>query len=202
MGYKITFISLSITLLISFLALAPAKTYPIAEPDALTEMEEKFKASLVDFDNNTRKAVERFKANTGYPLTKAPDNYSYLVDITYTLDKDIAEVDIKGVVKRIFYKAGYTFNPLDYLNVPHPTYIAYNHCDDAERQYVTDYLRTRRAIPLSSGCPISRLAPIGNHSVYPLSSDMAKLYKLKHTISIISPNMTERRLEVNVISIK
>jgi conjugal transfer pilus assembly protein TraW len=181
--------------------LAFGKTYPIAEPDALTEFEERAKGYLVNSDNETKQAVERFKANSGYPLSKAPDNYSYMVDITYTLDRDIAEVDIKGAVKRIFYTKGYSFNPLDYLKVLHPTYIVYNHCDKAEREYAAEYLKTRRAILLSSGCPISSLNPIGNHSVYPLPTDMANLYKLKHTLSIISPNMTERRLQVHVIKV-
>jgi hypothetical protein len=198
-------------LIIAFLLislLAWGKTYPIVEPDALTEFQERAGGYLANADNETRKAIERFKAKSGYKLTKAPDNYSYPVGITYTLDKDIAEVDIKGVVKRIFYSAGYTFNPLDFLKVIHPTYIAYNHCDKAERNYVSEYIKTHKAhiILLSSGCPISELTPITDHSVYPLPNEIAKLYKLKHTISIVTPNNNdddnERRLEVNVISIK
>jgi conjugal transfer pilus assembly protein TraW len=200
-AYAVKKLPLFITAFVLFSLVAFGKTYEIAEHDALTEIEERANGYLINSDNETKQAVERFKADSGYPLSKAPDNYSYMVDITYTLDKDIAEVDIKGAVKRIFYAKGYTFNPLEYLKVLHPTYIVYNHCDKAEREYVTEYLKTRRAILLSSGCPISSLNPIGNHSVYPLPTDMAKLYKLRHTVSVISPNMTERRLQVHVIKV-
>jgi conjugal transfer pilus assembly protein TraW len=202
MGVKIAFI---IAFIAAFFLLAIAKTYPIAEPDALSEMEEKFRAAIKDMDNETKRAAARFKSNSGVTLSKAVDNDTYYIDPTYTLDKDVAETDIKGVVKRIFYPAGYTFNPLDYFIILPPEYIIFNYCDEAERNFVQNYLRTSGTAKtlISAGCPIKDIKAIDNHSVYLLDSRIALAFNLNYTLSIVTvtPKKPGRRFKINVFSV-
>ena len=86
------------------------RTWPIAEQDALTEIEAK--ARQVEW----RKVLERKKveAYQGPPdkgsLPRARRDRTVPVDLTYTTSIDVP--DGKG---GILYPKGYTFNPLDYV---------------------------------------------------------------------------------------
>jgi len=109
-------------LLLLFSTSVPAKDlgrygtlYPIAEPDALTEM--KAKAARVDWgkylnkDRMARK-IRDYKPKELVKLPAARNGRTFLVDMSYTLDTDIP--DGKG---GIIYRKGYTFNPLDYVKL-------------------------------------------------------------------------------------
>jgi conjugal transfer pilus assembly protein TraW len=93
--------------------------YDIVEKDALKELEEKAKSV------NFSKAVDRNalvkKARNFTPedvketkmIGPARKDRTFLVDMTYTLERDIK--DDKG---NIVYPAGYRFNPLSYVAYP------------------------------------------------------------------------------------
>lgn len=93
--------------------------YAIAEKDALREIEEKATRAdlnrMVNKDELTKKlknyTPEDLKAIKDLP--RARKERTFLVDMTYTLEQDIA--DDKGTV---IYPKGYTFNPLDYIIYP------------------------------------------------------------------------------------
>ncbi len=88
--------------------------YPIAEPDALKEL--KAKAARVDWskmfsrDRMTGK-IRGYRPKDLRKLPVARHDRTFLVDMSYTLDRDIP--DGKG---GILYQKGYTFNPLDYIS--------------------------------------------------------------------------------------
>jgi len=87
--------------------------YPIAEPDALMEL--KAKAAKVVWSkmfSRDRMAgkIRGYKPRDLVKLPTASHDRAFLVDMTYTLDRDIP--DGKG---GILYQKGYTFNPLDYV---------------------------------------------------------------------------------------
>lgn len=89
--------------------------YPIAEPDALTEL--KAKAAKVDWKRHLdRERLSRKVRNYRPPdlkrLPAAARDRAFLSDLSYTLEKDIP--DGKG---GILYPRGYTFSPLDYLRM-------------------------------------------------------------------------------------
>jgi len=89
--------------------------YPIVEPDALAEM--KKKAARADWGKylNREKMARKIREYKPKELAKLPAarrERAFLADMSYTLDMDIP--DGKG---GILYPKGYTFNPLDYVNL-------------------------------------------------------------------------------------
>jgi len=89
--------------------------YPIAEPDSLTEL--RAKAAKVDWKRyldreKLSRKVRNFKPSDLKRLPAAAGDRAFLSDLSYTLEKDIP--DGKG---GILYPKGYTFNPLDYLQM-------------------------------------------------------------------------------------
>ncbi|OPY77501.1 MAG: hypothetical protein A4E65_02728 [Syntrophorhabdus sp. PtaU1.Bin153] len=92
--------------------------YDVAEKDALKEIEEKAKEVDVNRIINRGELARKVKNYTpgdlkDVNLPPARKDRTFLVDMTYTLDRDIA--DEKG---KVIYPKGYTFNPLDYVTYP------------------------------------------------------------------------------------
>ena len=85
------------------------RVYPIAEPDALAEIEERARSinwqSVLD-----KEKPEDFRPSNLVALPRASHDRFFLVDMTYTLEFDVP--DGHG---GILYPRGYRFNPLDYL---------------------------------------------------------------------------------------
>ena len=106
------------------------RTWPIAEKDALTEIEAK--ARQVEW----RKVLERKKVENyqGLPdkgsLPRAKRDRTFPVDLTYTTSIDVP--DGKG---GILYPRGYTFNPLDYVTYP-KTLVVINGNDPEQVQWL------------------------------------------------------------------
>ena len=116
--------SLILTVIFFALMVAPAhgaihnlgtlgQTYPIAERDALEELQERVSQvnwSKVFNREKIEKAIRDYRPDLE-PLPRARKERIRLVDMTYTLPFDIP--DGKG---GILYPRGYTFNPLDYVH--------------------------------------------------------------------------------------
>jgi conjugal transfer pilus assembly protein TraW len=92
--------------------------YDIAEKDVLKEIEEK--ARKVDVNRIITKSDLAKKVRNYSPedlramkLQPARKERTFYLDMTYTLDRDIA--DEKG---NVIYPRGYTFNPLNYITYP------------------------------------------------------------------------------------
>lgn len=95
------------------IAAAPVigQTYDIVEPDALTEIENK--AGAVDWGKALNKPVEQWGALQGSRLPWATEERSRSVVPFYTTEFDIT--DASG---RITYPKGFTFNPLEHVQLP------------------------------------------------------------------------------------
>ncbi|MBN2570065.1 MAG: hypothetical protein JXB42_11600 [Deltaproteobacteria bacterium] len=120
-----TTISRVIFLILFFLCASPTfainlgtvgVTYEIAEEDALAAFQER--AEQVNWNNifsreKTEKLIREYKPKGLVSLPRASENRTFHVDMTYTLEFDIP--DGKG---GILYPKGYTFNPLDYVQMP------------------------------------------------------------------------------------
>lgn len=91
-------------------------TYPIAEPDALTDIEEAAKQvnwEKVFEKKKMEKMIRSYRPSGLISLPRTKISRSYSVDMTYTLTQDIP--DGRGGV---LYPSGYSFNPLQYVSLP------------------------------------------------------------------------------------
>ena len=106
------------------------RTWPIAEKDALTEIEAK--ARQVEWNKVLeRKKVENYQGPPDMGrLPRARRDRTFPVDLTYTTSIDVP--DGKG---GIFYPKGYTFNPLDYVTYP-KTLVVINGNDPEQVQWL------------------------------------------------------------------
>ena len=92
--------------------------YGIAEKDALKEIEERAKEADMNRIVNRGELVKKLRNYAPKDLKEmklqpAQKERTFPVDMTYTLDRDIA--DEKG---NVVYPRGYTFNPLSYVAYP------------------------------------------------------------------------------------
>lgn len=93
------------------------RVFPIAEPDALTEIEER--ARGVDWKSILDKEKpEDFRPKNLAQLPRARRDRTFLVDMSHTLEFDVP--DGKGGV---LYPKGYSFNPLDYVPFSQPLVV-------------------------------------------------------------------------------
>jgi conjugal transfer pilus assembly protein TraW len=108
------------------------RTYPIAERDALREIEER--ASQVDWNKVLdRKKVENYQGPPDKAaLPRAQKDQVRLVDMTYT-----SEIDVPDGKGGILYPKGYTFNPLDYITYP-KTIVVLNGKDRQQLSWFKD----------------------------------------------------------------
>ena len=119
-----------------------AETYPIAEKDAIAEIQAKAeKADVQSFIDpvEAESKISNFKPET-LSLPKATKGRQFLVDMTYTLEFDIPDKD-----GDIVYPAGYQFNPLEHINNP----MTYVFIDAADKDQVDWFLKSSYADNLS-----------------------------------------------------
>ena len=109
------------------------KTYAIAEADALQEIESK--AASIDWQKaiQSSKNLEKLKSFKPKDIPKLPrarHDRTFLVDMTYIL-----EFDIPNGKGGILYPAGYSFNPLDYLDYPR-TLVVFDAADPEQLKWL------------------------------------------------------------------
>jgi conjugal transfer pilus assembly protein TraW len=175
------------------------RTYPIAEQDALTEIQNK--AAHTDWSKvinpeTRRQKIENYRPKKQVFLPRAVKNRKYLVNMTYTLPFDIP--DGKG---GILYPKGYTFNPLDYVQYPNILVII-NAADPdqtawfASSRYAGDY-RTKLLITEGS------YYDTANRLKRPVFYVMPKIAKRLHLVAVPSvARQVGNQMEVREIEIK
>lgn len=87
------------------------KLYQVVEPDIATELEQQAVAKNHVEEDEFLNRVRTYQPEDLHPLPRATEDRTFLVDMTYTLDKDL--VDGNG---KVIYPRGFTFNPLDYVS--------------------------------------------------------------------------------------
>ncbi len=161
-----------------------SRTYPVVEQDALVEIQAA--AAQVDWSkvvdkDLVKKEVKSFKPANLHPLPTATNDRTFLVDMTYTLDKDIP--DGKGGV---LYPKGFTYNPLDYVRLSSVLVIL-----DAEDPRQVDWFRSssyvqnyRTRLILSGGEYFPLMEKL-ERPVFYLMEPMASRLKLKAVPSVV-----------------
>ena len=87
------------------------KTYPVVELDLVEEIK-----AGIDYEKLAKVMAEHrqnYQAKDIYALPTAKRDRTFFVDMTYTLDHDIANEN-----GELMYPRGLTWNPLDYVSLP------------------------------------------------------------------------------------
>ena len=84
------------------------ETYPVVEPDVVTELKQKAAELDREKDNSLLEQMKEYQPANLQTLPRSLSDKTFLVDMAYTLDRDLVDGDGK-----IIYPRGYTFNPLD-----------------------------------------------------------------------------------------
>lgn len=180
-------------------------TYEIKEQDLISEIENKAPEIEKKMEEQKSKIIEKVKNISGEILTKAQKNQIKYIDPTYTLDKDIPNYDKFGKQVGYLYKKGYTFNPIDYMNVLPPDFIVFNVCDEAERLYVKNIMseyesKSKDYMLVNSGCKNVDVKKTDfKGKVYFLTKEMQDKFQLEHTISIVYIDKEKKRIAVKEI---
>ena len=89
------------------------KLYQVVEPDIATELEQQAVEKNHVEEDEFLKRVRTYQPEDLHPLPRAIEDRTFLVDMSYTLERDL--VDGNG---KVIYPKGFTFNPLDYVSFP------------------------------------------------------------------------------------
>ena len=87
------------------------ETYPVVEPDVVAELKEEAARRNRFGDNEFLERMKTYQPEDIHHLPRATRDRTFLVDMTYTLDRDLRDGDGK-----VIYPKGFTFNPLDYVS--------------------------------------------------------------------------------------
>jgi conjugal transfer pilus assembly protein TraW len=202
MVQKSILITVGLVMLVCQFALASSdnvlgRTYPIAEKDALQEIEDQ--AKTVDWKKaiteGKKEAVKKYQPPDLKRLPRVEEAKSYLVDMSYTLEIDVP--DGKG---GILYPKGYRFNPLDYMSLTSTIVVI-----DATDPDQTDWFRKSS---YSKGINTKLLLSDGNHHdtakdlgrpVFYLNDKIASRFNLQAVPSVVAQN--GRYMEVRQIDV-
>ena len=181
---------------------ADGKTYPIVERDAIEEIEERAKNVEPVIKKKIEESQEKFLNFTGEPLKKASRSYSYYVDPTYTVEKDIYYYDRNTNQWKVLYPKGYKFNPLDYVPAVAPDMVIFNPCDKAESAFVENMIKDNplNYMLISTGCPLKNIQ--SNFQVFFLTKELKSKLKLKETVSVVSIDKQKKMILVKVYAVK
>jgi conjugal transfer pilus assembly protein TraW len=192
---------LTLTLCLLFSGIGQAKqlgvvgrVYPIAERDALEEIEER--ARQVDWQSVLdRERPEDFRPANLAKLPRAHRGRSFLVDMTYILDFDIP--DGKG---GILYPKGYQFNPLDYVPF-NQTLVVINGEDSEQVAWLKASPLVNRpdTLILLSGGGFSEVGQGLERAVFYATRQIVERFQLKAVPSVI--HREGRMMEVEEIEI-
>ena len=154
------------------------KVYPITEPNLIEEL--KNRTPKIDL-NKIRQEHERYQPSNMVKLPKARQGDSFLVDMTYTLDRDVT--DAEG---NVLYKKGVTINPMTHANFNGGLVVI----DGSDRGQVewfkaTPYFRNKRALLLISDGFASQLVKELERPVYYLTTDIQARLKLRSVPSVV-----------------
>lgn len=175
------------------------RVFPVDEPDALAEIRDaanRMNRQATIGPEAARTKIQHFRPDTLHSLPPAKTDKVFQVDMIYTLGNDIP--DGKGGV---LYPKGYTFNPLDYVNLTSVLVVI-----DAEDRWQVEWFKgspygsdyhTRL---LLSGGDYYDLAEQLKRPVFYLMDDVAERLHLAAVPSVIRQN--GRKLEVTEVLIR
>ena len=161
--------------------------YDIVEKDALKELQEKAKS--VDFSKAVDKNALVRRARDFTPedvketrmIGPARKNRTFLVDMTYTLERDIR--DDKG---NVVYPAGYAFNPLNYVVYPRILVILNGKRSEQIRWFEqSSYAKDAQVTLLLTDGSYSELSRSLKRPVFYASAKLIEAFRIRTVPSVV-----------------
>jgi len=153
------------------------ETYPVQEPDVIAETKRNAKKK----DNTMLERMKTYRPARFHTLPRATADRTFLVDMTYTLDRDLMDADGK-----VIYPRGFTFNPLDYIPFS-GNLVVIDGQDTSQVKWLQDspYFESQRARLLLSDGHAAELIETLRHPVFYLTDDIAERLKLRAVPSVV-----------------
>lgn len=154
------------------------KTYPVQEPDIVAEVRQN--AAKIK-DKAMLERIKTYQPASLHILPRATADKTFLVDMTYTLDRDLTDAD-----GRIIYPRGYTFNPLDYISFTGGLVVIDGQDTSQVKWFrASPYFENHRARLLLSDGHAAELIETLQRPVFYLTDDIAGRLKLQAVPSVV-----------------
>lgn len=157
------------------------ETYPVVEPDVVAELKEQAVTKNPFKKDELLEQMKKYQPRDIHPLPRAAEDRTFLVDMTYSLDRDLRDGDGK-----IIYPMGYTFNPLDYVSFPGGLMvIAGDNSSHLKWFKKTPYANDHRVrLLVSSGYAFTLIEQL-KRSVFYLTDEIARRLQLSTVPSLV-----------------
>lgn len=157
------------------------RTYPVVEPDGLAEIQQPSERMKEFQEEMLAERVKNYQPADLHPLPRTTTEKTFLVDMTYTLDRDLSDADGK-----VIYPKGYTFNPLDYTTLS-GALVVIDGNDPAQLKWfeASPYFKNHQARLLLSNGQVAALTKALQRSVFYLTEDIAKRLHLGAVPSVV-----------------
>jgi conjugal transfer pilus assembly protein TraW len=157
------------------------ETYPIAEPDVVAELKEATAIKNRFRDDEFFERMKIYQPEDLHHLSRATRDRTFLVDMTYTLERDLLDGDGK-----VIYPKGFTFNPLDYVSFSGGMLVIDGSDPTQVRWFTkTPYVNNHRVRLLLSGGYAYNLIEELKRSVFYLTDEIADRLQLAAAPSLV-----------------
>jgi len=169
------------------------ETYPVVEPDVVAELKEEAARKNPFGDNEFLERMKTYQPEDIHHLPRATMDRTFLVDMTYTLDRDL--LDGEG---KVIYPRGFTFNPLDYVSFSGGMLVI-DGSDPMQIKWFTKtpYVNNHRVRLLLSGGYAYNLIEELKRSVFYLTDEIADRLQLAAVPSLVIQQ--DKKLQVREI---
>lgn len=157
------------------------RTFPVIEPDLIAELRlsslktEKTRQEMVD------EMIQNYRPAGLRPLPRATADRTFLVDMHFTLDRDLT--DAGG---NVIYPRGYSFNPLNYIVMTGNLIIIDGDDPDQVNWFINSpYSRTRQVKVLLTAGRAADLTERLHRPIFYLTGDIAERLQLAAVPSLI-----------------
>ncbi len=149
--------------------------YPVVEPDVRIELQEEAVQRWKQAKKQYQEKIQTYQPDNLQRLSRAQRNRSFVVDMTYTLDRDLTGKD-----KKVLYPKGYRFNPLDYMPFTIGLVVIDGN-DPTQVKWFKDspYSSNHKMKLLLSGGYAQSLIPELNRAVFYLDKEIAGRFQLE-----------------------
>jgi len=168
------------------------KTYPIAEPDVLEEIEQRKEQAVKKAQKYLQRYTDEYFQEQvmkdwrrSLPLAKR--SRTERIDWVYELEMDIPRVDDKGNVVGILYPKGYRFRPIKHWNFPAPPVIVFDGRDERQVRIVKRILpKYQGAMLVASDGRVFSLMENFQARVYLLHPKLREVARITEGVSVLT----------------